>query len=109
MEFTELRRLDLSSMANNIEVRCPFLDRSVFNFSNSLLQTDLFEETLKFGQVTLPSETGFLNACTVKRSAVMSPELQAKFPNIRSYEGTGMFNPLCQCRIDQKNNEKKQQ
>ncbi len=43
MQFTELRRLDLSSMANNIEVRCPFLDRSVFNFSNSLLQTDLFE------------------------------------------------------------------
>jgi asparagine synthase (glutamine-hydrolysing) len=43
MEFTELRRLDLSSMANTIEVRCPFIDRSIFNFSNSLLLPDLFE------------------------------------------------------------------
>lgn len=33
----------------------------------------------------------------------MSPELQAKFPNIRSYEGVGKYHSFCQCRIDQKN------
>ncbi|WP_164675399.1 asparagine synthetase B family protein [Vibrio rhodolitus] len=36
MQFTELRRLDLSCMANSIEPRCPFLDRMVRAFSNQL-------------------------------------------------------------------------
>lgn len=43
MHFTELRRLDLASMANTIEVRCPFLDRSVFAASNECSQNDLIE------------------------------------------------------------------
>jgi asparagine synthase (glutamine-hydrolysing) len=43
MHFTELRRLDLSSMANTIEIRCPFLDRNVFAASNECLQNDLIE------------------------------------------------------------------
>jgi asparagine synthase (glutamine-hydrolysing) len=43
MHFTELRRLDLASMANTIEIRCPFLDRNVFAASNECLQNDLIE------------------------------------------------------------------
>lgn len=45
MHFTELRRLDLASMANTIEIRCPFLDRNVFAASNECLQNDLIETT----------------------------------------------------------------
>ncbi|MGE0637105.1 MAG: asparagine synthetase B [Bacteroidia bacterium] len=43
MHFTELRRLDLASMANTMEIRCPFLDRNVFAASNECLQNDLIE------------------------------------------------------------------
>jgi len=46
MHFTELRRLDLASMANTIEIRCPFLDRNVFAASNECLQHDLIETTI---------------------------------------------------------------
>lgn len=43
MHFTELRRLDLASMANTIEVRCPFLDRNVFSASDDCLIEDLID------------------------------------------------------------------
>lgn len=36
LHFTELRRLDLSSMANTIEIRCPFLDKEVYSISKNL-------------------------------------------------------------------------
>ena len=36
MEFTELRRVDLSCMANSIEARFPFLDRAVYSYAMSL-------------------------------------------------------------------------
>lgn len=45
MHFTELRRLDFASMANTIEIRCPFLDINVFAASNECLQNDLIETT----------------------------------------------------------------
>lgn len=41
LHFTELRRLDLASMAQTIEVRCPFLDKSVFAASNDCGMDDL--------------------------------------------------------------------
>lgn len=43
MQFTELRRLDLASMANTIEVRCPFLDRSVYATALECKLEDLIE------------------------------------------------------------------
>ena len=42
MPITELRRLDLSSMAHSVEVRCPFLDRHLRNFSDNLVFDDLY-------------------------------------------------------------------
>lgn len=42
MRFTELRRLDLSSMANAVEARCPFLDRAVRAHADSLVCGDLY-------------------------------------------------------------------
>lgn len=44
MHFTELRRLDLASMANTIEIRCPFLDRKVYSISNDCNVNDLISD-----------------------------------------------------------------
>ena len=44
MQFTELRRLDLASMAHTIEVRCPFLDKKVYAVSNDCSIEDLIDE-----------------------------------------------------------------
>jgi asparagine synthase (glutamine-hydrolysing) len=41
MHFTELRRLDLASMAHTIEIRCPFLDRKVYSASKNCSEKDL--------------------------------------------------------------------
>jgi len=39
---TELRRVDLASMANTIEIRCPFLDREIYSVVESFNYKDLF-------------------------------------------------------------------
>lgn len=44
MRRTELRRLDLASMANSIEVRCPFLDHKIRSYSDNLEFDDLYSE-----------------------------------------------------------------
>lgn len=44
MHFTELRRLDLASMAHTIEIRCPFLDRKVYSVSNECKLVDLISD-----------------------------------------------------------------
>ena len=44
MHFTELRRLDLASMAHTIEIRCPFLDRKIYSVSNDCVAEDLISD-----------------------------------------------------------------
>lgn len=44
MHFTELRRLDLASMAHTIEIRCPFLDRKVYSAANDCKVEDLITD-----------------------------------------------------------------
>lgn len=43
MQFTELRRLDMSCMAHSVEPRCPFLDRAVRAISDGLGFHDLYD------------------------------------------------------------------
>ncbi|MCB9545268.1 MAG: hypothetical protein H6706_05165 [Myxococcales bacterium] len=43
MQFTELRRLDMSCMAHSVEPRCPFLDRAVRSVSDALAFRDLYD------------------------------------------------------------------
>lgn len=43
MQFTELRRLDLSCMAHSVEPRCPFLDRAVRGFSDGLAFHEMYD------------------------------------------------------------------
>ncbi len=42
MQTTELRRLDLSAMAHSVEVRCPFLDRALRDYSDALDFSDMY-------------------------------------------------------------------
>ena len=42
LEKTELRRIDLISMANSIEVRCPFLDRKIYDYTAVLSFSDFY-------------------------------------------------------------------
>lgn len=42
MQFTELRRLDMSCMAHSVEPRCPFLDRSIRAISDGLGFRELY-------------------------------------------------------------------
>ncbi|AMC11916.1 hypothetical protein Lupro_11850 [Lutibacter profundi] len=46
LHYTELRRLDLSSMANTIEIRCPFLDKEVYSISKDLPLQDLKDKQI---------------------------------------------------------------
>jgi len=46
LHYTELRRLDLSSMANTIEIRCPFLDKKVYSISKDLPLEDLKDKQI---------------------------------------------------------------
>ncbi|MBE7688823.1 hypothetical protein F6A46_11375 [Tenacibaculum finnmarkense genomovar ulcerans] len=46
LHYTELRRLDLSSMANTIEIRCPFLDKKVYSISKNLPTADLKDKQI---------------------------------------------------------------
>ncbi|MBE0392887.1 asparagine synthetase B [Flavobacterium sp. PL002] len=46
LHYTELRRLDLSSMANTIEIRCPFLDKKVYSISKKLPTADLKDKQI---------------------------------------------------------------
>jgi asparagine synthase (glutamine-hydrolysing) len=43
MHMTELRRLDLGSMAHSVEARCPFLDRAVRTFSDGLGYSEMYD------------------------------------------------------------------
>lgn len=42
MNFTELRRLDLCTMAHGVEARCPFLDREILQLSHNLKFEDIY-------------------------------------------------------------------
>ena len=55
MQFTELRRLDMSCMAHSVEPRCPFLDRAVRGFSDGLS----FREMYNGGENKVALRRGF--------------------------------------------------
>lgn len=61
------------------------------NFQSSLRTTSFSKNTDK--TVYFPNENGKQNAYLVKESSVLSPELAAKYPNIKSYVGHGINNP----------------
>jgi hypothetical protein len=67
------------------------------------LNIEVFKEQLQNGEVDIPMPDGSMSRHKVEDSQTMSPELQAKFPQIRSFKGYDLNNTVCQSRIDQKN------
>ena len=67
------------------------------------LNSENFSNFLEQGLVPIPMPDGNVVMYKVEDSKVMSEELQAKFPNIRSFKGYEENNTLCQSRIDQIN------
>lgn len=63
MHFTELRRLDLSSTAHGIEVRCPFLDRKIRGFAENLKIEDVFQS--KMNKVLLRKTFAHILPCEI--------------------------------------------
>jgi len=59
MHRTELRRLDLASMAHSVEVRCPFLDREMRAFSDTLTHDQMYNASAN-KYVLRKTFTGFL-------------------------------------------------
>ena len=45
LHLTELRRIDLACMAHSIELRCPFLDKAIYDIANNLQYSDFFGES----------------------------------------------------------------
>lgn len=72
-------------------------------YSAYALDIEAFKAQLQAGEIDIPMPDGSLSRHQVEDSQTMSPELQAKFPEIRSYKGYDINNTLCQSRIDQKN------
>ena len=59
MHRTELRRLDLASMAHSVEVRCPFLDREMRAFSDTLTHEEMYNTSAN-KYILRKTFTGFL-------------------------------------------------
>lgn len=73
--------------------------KTYFSFT---LNPTAFKEALQSNLVFLPNLEGTLKEHNVTENNVMSPELAAKFPNIKSYEGSEIGNNLCKNRINVK-------
>lgn len=66
------------------------------------LNTTAFKSAIADGEVLLPDDIGGLNMHSVEENSVMSQELAAKFPNIKSYSGRQISNSLCENRVNLK-------
>ena len=71
-------------------------------YTSYSLNTEVFKQQLETGEIELPALDGSIARYKVKDSGTISPELQAKFPSIKSYAGYDLQDGLCQPRIDQK-------
>lgn len=47
LHFTELRRVDLASMAHSVEIRCPFLDKRVVEHAERLEYKDFYGDRME--------------------------------------------------------------
>ena len=64
------------------------------------LNEKAFLTALENGKIMLPDDNGNFNSFIVEESSTMSPELAAKFPEIKAYKGIQENNELCKTRIE---------
>ncbi len=64
------------------------------------LNESAFLKDLESGTISLPDDLGNINTFSIEESSTMSPELAAKFPDLKSYKGVQTNNELCKPRIE---------
>ena len=69
------------------------------NYLTYKLNEKLFFEQFAKDSVLLPDLQGNLNLFSVQENQTISPELAAKFPELKTYQGVQKNNTLCQSRI----------
>ena len=68
-------------------------ERLYYKLNADFLQTKLAatnKSSIATAEITIPNSNGVLERFTVWESSNFEPELQAKYPEIRAYEGTGL-------------------
>ncbi|WP_313804757.1 reprolysin-like metallopeptidase [Flavobacterium sp.] len=74
-----------------------------FALNSKSLQEYVLKNASRNSQATttlsIPNETGNLEIFKITEASVMEPELQAQFPNIRSYSGVSVANPTTTIRF----------
>lgn len=76
----------------------------LYTLDESQLKQSLKEAPVRFSKnegviISLPTASGKLERFQVWESSNMAPELQAKFPDIRSYVGSGIEDPTAYLRF----------
>jgi subtilisin-like proprotein convertase family protein len=82
------KNIETSDLESKLVFRLNEID---FKQSVSSLQGKSIDE--KGIKISIPNSSGNLEQFIVKESSNFTPELQAKFPDIRSYSGTGITDP----------------
>ena len=65
-------------------------DKLYYKLNESLLTQKIVGSTNKSSEITIPNADGVLERFMVWEASNFEPELQAKYPEIRAYEGTGL-------------------
>lgn len=81
---------------------------SIFRLNLNALKEELGRAPLEFTQqdkerqvvIPLPMPDGTLARFQIEESPIMAPELAAQFPQIKSYSGTGLDDPLAMARME---------
>jgi subtilisin-like proprotein convertase family protein len=60
--------------------------QSLLSLQNKLVRNEMIK-------ILIPNNSGTLEEFTIKESSNFAPELQAQYPNIRAYSGTGITDP----------------
>lgn len=84
-----------SNSTLNKKINASDSDRLYYKLNSDFLKSKLDAATGKASksstsQITIPNSKGVLELFTVWESSNFEPELQAKYPEIRSYEGIGL-------------------
>ena len=76
----------------NVEEMQSFLSKAPLEFSNATRSTVFI--------LDLPMPNGTMQKFSIVESPIMAPELAAKYPEIRTYLGKGIDDPLANVRFD---------
>lgn len=91
--YWEEELIQLESASNTLS------EYLVYSLNEAAFYASLSEDT-----IFIPDLNSGLAAFAIEKTETMSPELAEKFPEIQTYKGTQLDNPLCEARITFKGN-----